>query len=210
MILGDRDLRPAARWAAVRDQPVESLPAIRAGPRPKHLPAGVSKASSGPWTARPHPGIGRRSSHVRRSLPERKLPPSWCLSPATSPCSGWRCARRTGSPWSPPGGRQRGHQQPAGGDAAGATAEFRMLPTARLDMTRPPAASPRSPWRRRLLACWPPCAPPEPARSPPWCCSPTPPSASSRRSRSPPGGLGTLCFLLPQALAVLELRRAST
>jgi hypothetical protein len=32
-----------------------------------------------------------------------------------------------------------------GGDAAGATAQFRMLPTARLDTTRPPAVSPRSP-----------------------------------------------------------------
>jgi hypothetical protein len=53
VILGDRDLRPAARWAAVRDQLVESLPALRAGPWPKYLLAGVSKASSGPWTAKP-------------------------------------------------------------------------------------------------------------------------------------------------------------
>ena len=37
-------------------------------------------------------------------------------------------------------------------------------------------------------ACWPPCAPPERSRSPPWCCWPTPRPASSRCSRSPRAG----------------------
>jgi hypothetical protein len=35
---------------------------------------------------------------------------------------------------------------------------------------------------------WFPCALPEQSRSPPWCCWPTPPPASSRCSRSPRAG----------------------
>jgi hypothetical protein len=45
---------------------------------------------------------------------------------------------------------------------------------------------------------------------PSWRCSPTPPPASSRCSRSPRAGWAVPCFLLPQALAVLELLQAST
>jgi serine/threonine protein kinase len=59
---------------AVRDQLVESLPSYERvlGPN-TYLPTCL-RHRAGPGRPSPHPGIGRRSSHVRRSLPERKLP----------------------------------------------------------------------------------------------------------------------------------------
>jgi hypothetical protein len=54
VILGDRDLRPAARWAAVRDQLVESLPLYERvlGPN-TYLPACLTPISA--QLIRPYP-----------------------------------------------------------------------------------------------------------------------------------------------------------